>query len=157
MPTEVIESLSPVVFRSRELVTDSGGAGMFRGGCGQEMRVTVRTDRPFTLSPLFDRTKFQAAGYEGGHPGGYGAIEVSDGTHFDTKGAREYQPDVEITFRLPGGGGYFAPALREPELVRDDVIDGLVSIRAAADEYRVWIHPDTFDVDLEKTRQLRAT
>lgn len=157
VPTEIIESLSPVVFRSRELVTDSGGAGMFRGGCGQEMRVTVRTDRPFILSPLFDRTKFQAAGYEGGQPGGFGAIEVSDGTRFDTKGAREYPPDVEITFRLPGGGGYFDPARRDPDLVRADVIDGLVSLEAAADVYRVWIQPDTLDVDVDKTRQLRAT
>lgn len=157
VPTEIIESLSPVVFRSRELVIDSGGAGMFRGGCGQEMRVTVRTDRPFILSPLFDRTKFRAAGYEGGQPGGFGAIEVSDGTRFDTKGAREYPPDVEITFRLPGGGGYFDPARRDPDLVRADVIDGLVSLEAAADVYRVWIQPDTLDVDVDKTRQLRAT
>ncbi len=155
VPTEVIESLSPVVFRSRELVIDSGGAGKFRGGCGQEMRVTVRTDRPFTLSPLFDRTKFQAEGYDGGQPGAFGAIEINDGTCFDTKGAREYQPDAVITFRLPGGGGYFDPSLRDPERVRDDVIDGLVSIEAAAELYRVAIQSDTFDVDLDKTRTLR--
>ncbi len=155
VPTEVIESLSPVVFRSRELVTDSGGAGKFRGGCGQEMRVTVRTDRPFTLSPLFDRTKFQAAGYDGGQPGAFGAIEIDDGTSFDTKGAREYQPDAVITFRLPGGGGYFDPSLRDPERVREDVIDGLVSIEAAAEIYGVAIRSDTFDVDLDKTRALR--
>ena len=157
VPTEVIESLSPVVFHSRELVTDSGGAGRFRGGCGQEMRVSVRTDRPFTLSPLFDRVKFQASGYEGGHPGGFGAIEVSDGTCFDTKGAREYQPDVQVTFRLPGGGGYFDPATRDPQLVLDDVIDGLVSPDAAERIYRVRIRTDSLDVDLDKTRQLRES
>ncbi len=155
VPTEVIESLSPVVFRSRELVTDSGGAGKYRGGCGQEMRVAVRTDRPFTLSPLFDRVKFQASGYEGGLPGGFGAIEVSDGTSFDIKGAREYEPGTEVVFRLPGGGGYFDPAQRDPELVREDVVDGLVSLEAAAAIYQVSIRPDTLDVDIDETRALR--
>lgn len=155
VPTEVIESLSPVVFHSRELVTDSGGAGRFRGGCGQEMRVSVRTDRSYVLSPLFDRVKFHAAGYEGGEPGGYGAIELSDGTCFDTKGAREYQPDTEITFRLPGGGGYFDPVTRDPESVRNDVIDGLVSVEAAADIYRVSVDKYTHEIDEEETRRLR--
>ncbi|MEO9177301.1 MAG: hydantoinase B/oxoprolinase family protein, partial [Gaiellales bacterium] len=36
MPAEVVESLSPLVFRRRELLCDSGGAGRFRGGLGQE-------------------------------------------------------------------------------------------------------------------------
>ncbi len=156
VPTEVIESLAPIVFRSRELVTDSAGAGKFRGGCGQEMRVAVRSEYPFIISPLFDRTKFQAAGYEGGLPGGFAAIEVSDGSYFDTKGARELPPGTEVTFRLPGGGGYFEPAKRDPELVRDDVIDGLVSIEAARDIYRVSIQPDSLDVDIHVTRTLRG-
>jgi N-methylhydantoinase B len=156
VPTEVIESLSPVVFRLRELVPDSGGAGRFRGGCGQEMRVVVNTDRPVTLSPLFDRTKFQAAGYEGGEPGGFGAIEMSDGSCFDAKGARQILPGTEVTFRLPGGGGYFPAATRDPEMVRDDVIDGLVTIDAAREIYRVSIHPETFDVDYGETRSLRC-
>jgi N-methylhydantoinase B len=155
VPTEVIESLSPVVFRLRELVPDSGGAGRFRGGCGQEMRVEVRTDRPVTLSPLFDRTKFQAAGYEGGGPGGFGSIDMSDGTSFDAKGAREILPGTQVTFRLPGGGGYYPAVTRDPELVRDDVIDGLVSIEAARAIYRVSIHSETFDVDYCETQNLR--
>ena len=155
VPTEVIESLSPVVFRLRELVPDSGGAGRFRGGCGQEMRVEVRTDRPVTLSPLFDRTRFQAAGYEGGAAGGFGSINMSDGTSFDAKGARDILPGTQVTFRLPGGGGYYPAATRDPELVRDDVIDGLVSLEAARNIYRVSIHSDTFDVDYDETQNLR--
>jgi N-methylhydantoinase B len=155
VPTEVIESLSPLVFRSRELVPDSGGAGRFRGGCGQEMRVTVRNPRPVSLSPLFDRTKFQAAGYEGGAPGGYGAIELSDGARFEAKGAREIAPGTEVTFRLPGGGGYYPPETRDPELVREDVIDGLVTLEAARELYRVSIHSESLDVNYDETRALR--
>ena len=53
-----------------------------------------------------------------------------------------------MTFRLPGGGGYFDPAERDPELVREDVIDGLVSIDAAREIYRVSIRLDSLDVHM---------
>jgi N-methylhydantoinase B len=119
------------------------------------MRVTVRNPRPVSLSPLFDRTKFQAAGYEGGAPGGYGAIELSDGARFEAKGAREIAPGTEVTFRLPGGGGYYPPETRDPELVREDVIDGLVTLEAARELYRVSIHSESLDVNYDETRALR--
>ncbi|HLI52230.1 MAG TPA: hydantoinase B/oxoprolinase family protein, partial [Thermomicrobiaceae bacterium] len=135
VPVEVIESLAPIVIRERELTTDSGGPGRFRGGCGQQMRVVVRTGHPFTLSPLFDRVHFAAAGMAGGLPGGPASIEASDGTRFDTKGARTFAPGVEITLRLPGGGGFFDPKTREPERVIDDIVDGLVSVDAARRDF----------------------
>jgi N-methylhydantoinase B len=156
VPTEVIESLSPVVFRHRELIIDSAGPGRFRGGLGQEMRVAVRTDRPFTLSPLFDRTKFRAAGYAGGGEGSFGSIEVSDGTRFETKGARELPPGTEIALRLPGGGGYFPAYTRNPEAVLADVVDGLVSVEGARIDYGVVIDPISLGIDIDATRRLRS-
>ena len=44
MPAEVVESLSPLVFRRRELTPDTGGAGRFRGGLGQDRVITCSTD-----------------------------------------------------------------------------------------------------------------
>ena len=94
VPTEVIESLAPIVFRSRELVTDSAGAGKFRGGCGQEMRVAVRTNHPFIVSPLFDRTKFQAAGYRG----------------WSARWVRRHRGQRRQLFRHQGGSGISSQA-----------------------------------------------
>ena len=156
VPAEVIESLSPVVMRQRELLCDSGGPGRFRGGCGQVMRVTVRTPYPFTLSPLFDRTHVPAAGYEGGGSGGFGSIEASDGTRFETKGARTFPPGTELTLRLPGGGGFFSPLTRDPARVADDVLDEFVSRDAAERDYGVVLDPQTREVDRTATERRRA-
>ena len=37
VPAEIIENVSPLFMRKRELIQDSGGAGKYRGGLGQEM------------------------------------------------------------------------------------------------------------------------
>ena len=54
-----------------------------------------------------------------------------------------------------GGGGYGSPLERDAERVRMDVINGYVSIDKAREEYGVEIDPDTFDIDLDVTQNLR--
>ncbi len=155
VPAEVIESLSPIVMHRREYRADSGGAGEFRGGLGQIMEVSVRGDRPFTLSPLFDRTQFAAQGYAGGEPGAYGRIAASTGEVFERKGVREFPQETRIQLDLPGGGGFGIPSRRHPQQVLEDVLDGLVSVEAAANHYGVSIDLDTLEIDLAATEQLR--
>ncbi|MFW6074870.1 MAG: hydantoinase B/oxoprolinase family protein [Chloroflexota bacterium] len=146
VPAEVIENLSPIVMHRREFLQDSGGAGRFRGGLGQVMEVAVRGNRPYTLSPLFDRTQFAADGYQGGRPGGFGKIVTSDGEELKSKGMRQFSPETRVILQLPGGGGFHDPRTRDPELVRSDVLDGLVSLEAAEREYGVIIDPETFEI-----------
>ena len=55
-----------------------------------------------------------------------------------------------------GGGGVGNPAERDPELVREDVENELVSIATARDTYKVVINPDTLQVDVEGTNKLRG-
>ncbi|MBI4551382.1 MAG: hydantoinase B/oxoprolinase family protein [Candidatus Latescibacteria bacterium] len=137
--TEVIETLAPLLLRRRELRPDSGGPGRFRGGCGQTMEVEVLTDQEYRFSPLFDRSRFPAAGSAGGQPGALGVIVLSDGTRLTQKGARVLAPDVRVTLDLPGGGGYGDPRTRNPALVLEDVRNGLVTQQAARDAYGVVI------------------
>jgi len=157
VPAEVIESLSPVVMHRREYRADSGGAGEFRGGLGQVMEVSVRGDRPFTLSPLFDRTQFAAQGYAGGQSGAFGRIAASTGEVLERKGVREFPPGTRVQLDLPGGGGFGDPLRRDPEAVRQDVIDGLVSVAMAEQEYGVVIDPVSLTIDSERTQSRRAT
>jgi N-methylhydantoinase B len=157
VPAEVIESLSPVVIRRREYRTDSGGPGRFRGGLGQEMEVSVRTERPFTFSPLFDRTRFAAAGYAGGQPGALAEIRVSTGEVLDRKGVREFPAGTTLALKLPGGGGYGSPLEREPAAVLDDVRNGLVSVESARDDYGVVLDGEPLTVAVEATRQMRLS
>jgi N-methylhydantoinase B len=156
VPAEVIEALAPIHIVKREYRTDSGGPGTFRGGLGQTMEVGVTTGKPYVFSSLFDRTHYPAAGYAGGEPGALAHIELDDGTVIDSKGMREFAPDVRISLGLPGGGGFYSPLERDPQAVLDDVIDGLVSIEQARARYGVAIDPSSLTVDSAETGKLRT-
>lgn len=53
------------------------------------------------------------------------------------------------------GGGYGSPWLREPELVLNDIRDGLVTPELARRAYGVVIHPGRLVVDTAATAELR--
>lgn len=157
VPVEVIESVTPLIVHRRELAPDSGGPGRFRGGCGQYMEVGHRAGTPYTLGPLFDRTRVPAEGYAGGGQGARGAIRLSDGRELADKSQILIPGDVRFTLQLPGGGGFDDPFTRDPAAVCDDVRDEIVTLGAAAAHYGVVITPDTLEIDEAATRALRAT
>ena len=139
MPAEVVESLSPLVFRRRELLQDSGGAGRFRGGLGQERVITCETDTPWSVSGLLDRTRHPAPGLDGGEPGATGAFRLLDGDDLPIKRVVPLAPDAAVDLRLPGAGGFGAPFDRPAEAVLADVVEGYVSLAAARERYGVAI------------------
>lgn len=71
------------------------------------------------------------------------------------KGSAELLPGDLVRVVSGGGGGYGAPWEREPERVREDVLDGYVTPQRAALDYGV-----VFDAQLQvvpaATRELRA-
>jgi N-methylhydantoinase B len=107
-------------------------------------------------SPMYDRLKFPAKGYAGGEDGRCGDFLLSDGTHPHPKTKYVVPTDQEIILRLPGGGGFSPPCDRDPELVRQDVLNGYVSLQAARSAYGVWIEEGTYAIDRAKTAELRA-
>lgn len=155
VPAEVIEQLTPIVLRKRELRTDSAGAGKFRGGCGQTLQVAVRTNDTYRFAPLFDRLHHAAAGYAGGSNGAFAEIRLSTGETYTGKGTRELDPSTEITLQLPGGGGFYNPKLRDPDLVATDVANEIVSVAAAQSDYGVALD-SALNVDCSRTMALRA-
>jgi N-methylhydantoinase B len=114
MPAEVVESLSPLVFRRRELRCDSGGAGRFRGGLGQDRVITCSTDDRWSVSGLLDRTRHPAPGLVGGLPGAAGAFRLLGGDDLPIKRVVSLDPDASVELSLPGGGGYDDPFARDP-------------------------------------------
>jgi len=54
-----------------------------------------------------------------------------------------------------GGGGWGNPRDRAPERVRDDVVRGYVSRKAARDDYGVALNND-LSLDADATAKLRA-
>ena len=65
--------------------------------------------------------------------------------------------DILIKHSSGGGGvGVGDPAERDPEMVREDVENELVSLTAAREVYKVAIDPLTCHIDIEATKVLRA-
>jgi N-methylhydantoinase B len=157
VPAEVIETLSPVVVKRRELRQDSGGPGEFRGGLGQTLELAVQGERPFMFSGLYERIDHPAPGLHGGGPGGAGALGANRPEIALSAKARVPLPaGTEITLGLPGGGGYGPPSQRDPARVLADVRDGYVSLERARRDYGVAIDPERMIVLDEETARLRA-
>jgi len=166
VPAEVLESLSGLVVERREVRPDSGGAGEFRGGCGQLTTFADRSGQTWSMSGMYDRLKFPAQGLLGGKPGAAGSFALEDGRDANPKELLFHPPFSRVETALPGGGGYGDPLERDPDAVLQDVLNGYVSIEAAAREYGVVVRstkradeqvslPRHFSVDMPATADLR--
>jgi len=167
VPAEVIESSTPLVQYRRELRTDSGGPGTYRGGLGQWTEVGYRGDEPWAVSAMIDRTHFPATGLNGGKSGAPGELLVNGNTGQQPKALLTLAPESRVQLNLPGGGGYGDPHQRPVALVLHDAINGYVSLEAAEREYGVVIHysgnpnqlvrpPELYVVDEAATASLRT-
>jgi N-methylhydantoinase B len=152
---EVVESVSPLMLRKKELRRDSGGPGKHRGGLGQTVAVRVRTREPYIIAPMTERLRFPARGYLGGESGAAGEVFLSTGERITSKQQIVLPAETEITFHLPGGGGYGDPLERDPALVLSDVDNGLVSPERARDDYGVVVDLERGLVDHAATQTLR--
>ena len=157
IPTEVFENRSPLVMLEREFRRDSGGPGRHRGGLGHKIVYSgLRLKEPYRLSPFTDRVRHPAPGLEGGLPGAPGEFQLTDGTQLNPKRTVELSPEQLLVIGLPGGGGLGDPRERDPELVRQDVLDGLVSVEQARDAYGVAFTADGA-LDTAETARLRQS
>ena len=153
---EITESVTPLRVRRRELLPDTGGAGLYRGGLGQVLEVESREGAPFSFLPSVERMKFAARGRGGGGDGAVGRITLEgSGQPLAGKGDHLIPGDECLVFETPGGGGYGPPSERDPAWVMRDVEDGLVSREQAMRDYRVVVGDDG-TLDEAATRRLRS-
>ena len=135
IPLEIIEAQSPIVFDHQRLRVDSGGAGQHRGGCGQEVQFWVRSDKPVTVCPMYDRIGCRAPGLLGGEPGAKGKVETEPEIKLHSKIRAKVPPGTTFTLSTPGGGGYGKPGTRDHEKVKHDIIEGYISKEKAKTAY----------------------
>jgi len=137
-PIEILEMSFPVRVERYEIVPDSGGAGRYRGGCGVE-RVWRILGNPSQVSVCLERTKSAPFGLAGGGAGGTGRIAVigPDGNERElcSKGAFTAPAGAQICLRAPGAGGYGEASDRNRDRLRDDVVNGYVSLESAVADY----------------------
>jgi N-methylhydantoinase B len=157
-PIETIETSYPLRLVKYELRADSGGPGEWRGGVGIERSWMLLSDDA-TVSILAERNKIAPWGLRGGREAAKGEfflastegakVKISSKTIFKMK-----KGDTLIV-RTPGGGGYGNPQERDPNAVLKDVLNELVSVEAAEQEYSVAIDIRKKSINWNLTRKLR--
>jgi N-methylhydantoinase B len=177
---EWLEMNCPLLFLFRRHAKDRQGAGRFRGGTGAEMAFTVHK----APERKIDGVAYGVAGLInggtgifGGYPAAPSILELVQGTSLGKHLAANTMPgDLEelggthsvlgyanfeirendvLYYTLGMGGGYGTPLDRDPEAVRKDVEDELVSPEAAFEVYGVVIDPDTLALDPAATLSTR--
>jgi N-methylhydantoinase B len=137
LPAEFAETRFPVLIEKLALATDSGGPGKRRGGLGYDKHIRVLRDAYFVSTA--DRGRLGCYGVNGGMAG------LPYQATIDGQPLPGMNDDVPVPagtvlrLRTTGGGGWGDPFEREPELVLQDVVRGLVSEEAAERDYGVVI------------------
>ena len=133
-PIEMYELAVPVLTECKELIPDSGGAGMYRGGLGQRGILRNLSDRPMNIYLSTERVKHPCFGVVGGQDGTRGVVRLNGEAVFP-KGKLTLAPGDRLELELPGGGGWGNPLERPRELVENDLRQGLVSVERARSVY----------------------
>jgi N-methylhydantoinase B len=154
-PVEVNETIAPLVFWKKEYRPDSGGAGRYRGGVGQIMEIEHAQGAPFAISSMFDRVIHPPRGRDGGGSGAVGTIGLQSGHVLNGKGRQTVPSGERLVLQMPGGGGLGEATARDPAAISRDVANGLVTVEAALDHYKVVVDADG-KIDAEATAALRG-
>jgi N-methylhydantoinase B len=163
LPVEAVERRFPIRVERYEYCTDSGGAGVHRGGLGVRRDYRV-IGHDAQLSLLGNRALVPPWGLDGGGEGG-AADYLLD---VDTDAARPAAPRLRskgtmiplpngtlVTQITAGGGGWGDPRARDAARVVEDVRLGFVSREAAAEVYGVVVGDDG-ELDAEATAARRG-
>lgn len=160
---ELLEYSYPILIHRYSLMTDSGGAGEFRGGSGTRIEIEP-LNHAMTVVGFGEGRQLPTSGAAGAtnvmlEPKlGRLIHRKSDGEeqHFIYNAQITAQPGERVINVNPGGGGYGNPLRRPVASVVNDVRNGLVSVQGARLEYGVVID-GSGQVDDAATRACRAT
>ncbi len=144
---ELMEARAPVLVLEKSFVTDSGGPGEHRGGCGVRTRLRkLHDDGLPTLASVYpEGVGVTVQGLQGGMAGGSvrGVLLDPDGNVTHDCGTGELVTltctDQIVEVQLAGGAGFGDPRARPTALVEQDVAEGIVSPEAAERDYGLQI------------------
>ena len=149
-PAEFTETRFPLLVERLALRTDSGGPGKRRGGLGYDKIYRSLVESRFIVTA--DRVRLGCYGVNGGKAGKPFAATIDpDGSARVLGGLVDGEPVASgmcVRVETTGGGGWGDPLEREVELVRHDVICGLVSRRSANEDYGV-VFEDEEDAEID--------
>ncbi len=164
IPVETIERDLPIIYRRKEMIDDSGGPGLNRGGLGQVTEMVVADGNLAPDEPLVVGIRGSGRSPESTYPvfgrlgGGVGRGEMLalNGTRIPHGPQQSMKPGDVLQIALPGGGGFGDPLQRDPERVRADVELGYVTVQSAHEDYGVVLQA-TGEVDEKATISARKS
>ena len=109
-PIEVTENIAPIIFHSKTLYEDSGGAGSTKGGAGQIVSLESRWRGRMRASLITERIRTPAKGLRGGAAGKPGYVHINGTPAIQPKGVVELEFGDVLTLGIPGGGGFGVPS-----------------------------------------------
>ncbi|MEM7041613.1 MAG: hydantoinase B/oxoprolinase family protein [Pseudomonadota bacterium] len=159
---ELLEYAYPIIIHRYSLMTDSGGAGKYRGGSGTCWEVEP-IDKPLTFITFGEGRRIPALGAAGAESthidSKVGRLQITRGGETETVRTNVIEtinPGERAANMNPGGGGYGPAHERPVENVVSDVRDGLVSIEGAREDYGViFKNAKTLEVDETATQRAR--
>ncbi|HUB45172.1 MAG TPA: hydantoinase B/oxoprolinase family protein [Acetobacteraceae bacterium] len=140
---ELMETRAPVLVLEKTFVTDSGGPGKHRGGCGVRTRLRKLYDDGLpTLASVYpEGVGVTVEGLHGGRHGGsvHGRVVDPTGKVLRDCGTGELvtltRADQIVEVQLAGGAGYGDPRERPAGQVGQDIAEGVVSPESAQGDY----------------------
>jgi N-methylhydantoinase B len=158
MPVEVMEAEHPVRIEDYSFVPDSCGAGQYRGGVGIRRSYRILADEAL-LQMRTDRVRFAPYGLSGGAPGGRSRnfMEIgNERTALPGKITTRIGKGALIIHEQAGAGGFGDPLARDPNEVREDVLDGKITVAYAAERHGVVVATGG-KLDMAATARLRSS
>ncbi len=156
---EGIEADNPLEVLDYEMLPDTGGPGLHRGGLSLRRTWRMLADEA-VLQVRADRATHRPYGLQGGGPGTPSRNILNPGTpqeqHLPAKLTMNFKRGQVFRHELPGAGGWGNPLTRPLEAVAADLQSGKLTLAAAARDYGVVITGDPPHIDPEASARLRA-
>ena len=134
LPVEILEATIPVRVLYKRIRPDSGGAGRYRGGCGQEFAFESVSATPLTVRAVHGKLSTPPGGLRGALPGAAGALLMNDKPIPDKTPRVMHRGDV-MRLIVPGSGGMYPARERERAALMRDIENGIVTIESAVRDY----------------------
>jgi N-methylhydantoinase B len=135
-PAEISEARNGLIIDQMALNLEPGGEGQWSGGHGLCMDYRIRQDNSF-LTLGYTRSRIKPWSLDGGNEGStnYALVIRKNGETEKYTFGSGIRVDTDDVIRIitASGGGYGDPKKRDPELVRRDIANGLITPERAAE------------------------
>jgi len=158
-PVEVLERQHPVRIEDYSLITDSCGAGKYRGGLGVRRSYRLLADEA-GLQLRSDRVKFAPFGLKGGEDGrktlNWLVRNGEEKTPLPGKVNMPLKMGDVLIHEQAGAGGFGSCLERDPEKVLNDIQNGKVTTAYARKWHGVVVSAEGDAIDVTATDALQS-